>query len=148
MLFKKFLLALIFTTTIYSMETNMETQNFIQEFKTQDNVETTDSGLMYRLIEKGEGTINPKATQTVTVHYEGKLINGEVFDSSYQRGTPAKFGLNQVIPGWTEGVQLMHVGDVMEFVIPPQLAYGESGINGVIPGNSTLVFKVSLIDIH
>lgn len=126
----------------------MDTQSFLDDYKNQDNVQTTDSGIVYRLIEKGDGDVSPNPTQTVTVHYEGKLINGEVFDSSFKRGTPAKFGLNQVIPGWTEGLQLMHVGDTMELVIPPNLAYGAQGINGVIPGNSTLVFKVQLIDIQ
>ena len=126
----------------------MDTQAFLDDYKKQDNVQTTDSGIVYRLIEKGDGDVSPNPSQTVTVHYEGKLINGEVFDSSFKRGTPAKFGLNQVIPGWTEGLQLMHVGDTMELVIPPNLAYGEQGINGVIPGNSTLIFKVQLIDIQ
>ncbi|MEE2769587.1 MAG: FKBP-type peptidyl-prolyl cis-trans isomerase [Pseudomonadota bacterium] len=126
----------------------METQAFLDDYKKQEQVQTTPSGIVYRLIEKGEGKVSPNANQTVTVHYEGKLINGEVFDSSYQRGTPAKFGLNQVIPGWTEGLQLMHEGDTMELVIPPELAYGPQGINGVIPGNSTLVFKVNLIEIQ
>lgn len=126
----------------------MDTQAFLDDYKKQDNVQTTDSGIVYRLIEKGDSEVSPNPSQIVTVHYEGKLINGEVFDSSFKRGTPAKFGLNQVIPGWTEGLQLMHVGDTMELVIPPNLAYGAQGINGVIPGNSTLVFKVQLIDIH
>lgn len=126
----------------------MDTQAFIDDYKKQENVHTTDSGIVYRLIEKGSGDTSPTPNQTVTVHYEGKLTNGEVFDSSFKRGTPAKFGLNQVIRGWTEGLQLMHVGDTMELVIPPQLAYGPQGINGVIPGNSTLVFKVQLIDIQ
>ena len=138
----------LIASSICSMEINMDTQTFLDEYKKQDNVNTTDSGIVYRLIEKGDNDVSPTPDQTVTVHYEGKLINGEVFDSSFKRGTPAKFGLNQVIPGWTEGLQLMHVGDTMEIVIPPNLAYGPQGINGVIPGNSTLVFKVQLIDIH
>ena len=148
MQFKKTLMMLILSSSIGSTEINMDTQTYIEEYKKQDNVQTTSSGIVYKLIEKGDGDVSPNPAQTVTVHYEGKLINGEVFDSSFKRGTPARFGLNQVIPGWTEGLQLMHVGDTMELVIPPELAYGPQGINGVIPGNSTLVFKVQLIDIQ
>ena len=148
MQFKKTLMMLILSSSIGSTEINMDTQTYIEEYKKQENVQTTSTGIVYRLIEKGDGEVSPNPAQTVTVHYEGKLINGEVFDSSFKRGTPAKFGLNQVISGWTEGLQLMHVGDTMELVIPPELAYGAQGINGVIPGNSTLVFKVQLIDIQ
>ena len=148
MQFKKTLMMLILSSSIGSTEINMDTQAYIEEYKKHENVQTTSTGIVYRLIEKGDGEVSPNPAQTVTVHYEGKLINGEVFDSSFKRGTPAKFGLNQVISGWTEGLQLMHVGDTMELVIPPELAYGAQGINGVIPGNSTLVFKVQLIDIQ
>ena len=146
--YRKIFMMLIIASSICSTEINMDTQAFLDTYKKHDNVKTTESGISYRLIEKGDGDVSPNASQTVTVHYEGKLINDEVFDSSFKRGTPAKFGLNQVIPGWTEGLQLMHVGDTMELVIPPNLAYGPQGINGVIPGNSTLIFKVQLIDIH
>lgn len=130
-------------------ETNVsDNQTFFDQYNAQEGVKTTDSGLSYKVIQKGEGTVSPTPTQTVTVHYEGKLPNGQVFDSSYQRGTPAKFGLNQVISGWTEGLQLMHPGDVFELAIPSQLAYGQHGIPGVIPPNSALIFKVELLDIQ
>lgn len=130
-------------------ETNVsDNQTFFENYSAQDGVAHTDSGLYYKVIQKGDGSVSPTPTQTVTVHYEGKLPSGDVFDSSYKRGTPAKFGLNQVIAGWTEGLQLMHVGDVYELAIPSQLAYGPNGIPGVIPGNSPLIFKVELLDIQ
>lgn len=110
----------------------------------------TESGLLYRVIEEGEGE-RPDANDVVTCHYEGKLTNGSVFDSSYEGGEPIEFGLDRVIGGWTEGVQLMQVGAKYEFVIPPDLAYGEPGIRDrrtgqtVIPPNATLRFTVELM---
>jgi FKBP-type peptidyl-prolyl cis-trans isomerase len=108
----------------------------------------TESGLSYKIINKGSGKISPNANSTVTVHYTGKLEDGTIFDSSVQRGEPATFALNQVIPGWTEGVQLMVVGDKFEFTIPGKLAYGESGIPqaGIGP-NATLIFELELLEI-
>ena len=108
----------------------------------------TKSGLAYKVINKGSGDVNPTAESTVTVHYTGKLIDGTVFDSSVDRGEPATFPLNRVIPGWTEGVQLMVVGDKWTFIIPSNLAYGERGIPqaGIGP-NSTLIFEVELLEI-
>jgi len=108
---------------------------------------TTASGLQYQVLKHGTGTVSPKATDTVTVHYEGRLLNGTVFDSSIARGQPASFPLNQVIPGWTEGVQLMKVGDKFKFVIPANLAYGPNSPTPAIPPNSPLVFEVELISI-
>ena len=105
----------------------------------------TDSGLEYRVIRMGDGP-KPSATDTVEVHYEGRLENGEVFDSSYARGEKISFPLNQVIAGWTEGLQLMPVGSEFEFRIPPELAYGDMALPG-IPAGSTLIFKVELFDI-
>ena len=109
---------------------------------------TTASGLKYQVLKQGTGTKSPKATDTVKVHYHGTLLNGTVFDSSVERGQPISFGLNQVIAGWTEGLQLMHVGDKFKFEIPPNLAYGESSPSPKIPANSTLVFEVELLGIE
>jgi FKBP-type peptidyl-prolyl cis-trans isomerase len=113
----------------------------------KDGVKTTDSGLQYKVIEKGEGE-TPAATDEVTVHYEGTLIDGTVFDSSYKRGEPVTFPLNGVIPGWTEGVQLMKPGAKYEFAIPSDLAYGLTPRPGSPIGpNETLLFTVELIEV-
>jgi FKBP-type peptidyl-prolyl cis-trans isomerase len=109
---------------------------------------TTASGLKYQVLKHGDGTVSPKATDTVKVHYEGKLLNGTVFDSSIARGQPISFPLNGVIPGWTEGLQLMKVGDKFKFEIPPNLAYGEHSPSPAIPPNSTLIFEVELLGIE
>ena len=121
-------------------------QQVAAEKQAKDGYTTTASGLKYKVLKKGNGK-KPKATDTVKVHYEGKLTNGQVFDSSYQRGEPATFPLNRVIPGWTEGVQLMPEGSVYEFYIPYNLAYGENG-GGPIPPKSDLIFKVELIEVQ
>lgn len=122
-------------------------QAFLAENRENPDVEETASGLQYRVIEEGDGA-QPAATDRVTVHYRGTLIDGVEFDSSYARGEPATFGLNQVIPGWTEGVQLMQEGATYEFFIPAELAYGEEGRPGPIGPNSTLIFQVELIEVH
>lgn len=109
---------------------------------------TTASGLKYQVLKHGTGTVSPKATDTVTVNYVGTLLDGTVFDSSIARGQPATFPLNQVIPGWTEGLQLMKVGDKFKFVIPANLAYGAQSPSPAIPPNSTLVFEVELLSIQ
>ena len=128
-------------------ETELEKgEAFLKENAKKDGVKTTASGLQYKVLKEGEGK-SPKATDTVKVNYEGKLIDGKVFDSSYKRGEPIEFGLNQVIPGWTEGVQLMKEGATYEFTIPSKLAYGERGAGGEIPPNATLIFKVELIKV-
>ncbi len=120
---------------------------FRAEYAKQEGVTTTDSGLMYKALVKGEGEVNPKAEDSVQVHYKGTFIDGKEFDSSYSRNTPATFPLNGVIKGWTEGLQYMKAGDKFEFVIPPEIGYGAGG-SGSIPGNSTLVFEVELLEIN
>lgn len=123
-----------------------EGQAYLEENAMRDEVEVTESGLQYEVIREGQGD-RPAAEDLVEVHYEGTLINGEIFDSSYERGEPAVFPLNRVIPGWTEGVQLMREGAEYRFVIPADLAYGDRDVGGAIPPNSTLIFKVELISI-
>ena len=118
---------------------------FLAENKAKGNVTTTSSGLQYEILEGSDG-FSPLVSDTVVVHYEGRLISGEVFDSSRLRGEPAEFGLQQVIAGWTEGLQLMSVGDKYRFFIPPDLAYGAGGVPG-IPPNSVLIFEVELLKI-
>ena len=113
-----------------------------------NEVTTTASGLKYQVIKRGTGTVSPKASDTVKVHYHGTLLDGTVFDSSVERGEPTSFPLNRVIPGWTEGVQLMKVGDKFRFEIPPNLAYGPNSPTPKIPPNSTLVFEVELLGIE
>lgn len=124
-----------------------EGQAFLEANADREGVEVTDSGLQYRVIEAGDGA-RPDADDRVTVHYRGKLINGVEFDSSYAREEPATFGLGQVIPGWTEGLQLMREGAKYEFFIPSDLAYGEQGRPGPIGPNSTLIFEVELLEIQ
>ena len=121
-------------------------QEFLKKNAEEQGVTVTASGLQYKVIKDGEG--NPPGPHSrVKCHYEGRLIDGQVFDSSYRRGTPTVFGLDQVIPGWTEGLQLMKAGSKYEFYIPANLAYGEVGVPGVIPGNSALIFTVELLEI-
>jgi len=123
-----------------------EGAGFLEENGQREGVITTDSGLQYEVLESAEGA-KPKADDVVKVHYKGTLIDGTQFDSSYDRGQPAVFPLNRVIPGWTEGVQLMPVGSKYKFYIPYELAYGEQGA-GNIPPYSTLIFEVELLDIE
>jgi len=121
-------------------------KQFLEENKKNADVMETASGLQYVVEKEGEGT-SPAATDEVTVHYTGRLLDGTVFDSSVNRGEPATFPLNRVIPGWTEGVQLMKEGAKYTFFIPSDLAYGPQGIPGAIPPHSTLVFEVELIKV-
>lgn len=120
---------------------------FLEDNSGKEGVISTDSGLQYKVISKGEGDIHPTATSKVKVHYHGTLINGAVFDSSVAREKPISFGLNQVIKGWTEGVQLMVAGDKFRFYIPSNLAYGKRGM-GKIPAGSLLIFDIELIAIN
>ena len=121
--------------------------DFLNENKKKEGVVTLASGLQYKIIKMGTGP-KPKATDKVTVHYRGTLIDGTEFDNSYTRGEPATFGVNQVIKGWTEALQLMPVGSKWIIYLPPDLAYGEQGAGQVIEPNSTLIFEVELISIN
>ncbi|RTR34911.1 FKBP-type peptidyl-prolyl cis-trans isomerase [Shewanella atlantica] len=123
-----------------------ESKAFLDANKVKEGVVTTESGLQYEVMTPGTGD-KPSAEDTVEVHYVGTLTDGTEFDSSVARGEPAKFPLNRVIPGWTEGVQLMPVGAKYKFVIPAELAYGDRD-TGSIPANSTLVFEVELLSIE
>lgn len=127
-------------------ENKEKEEAFLKENAAKDGVQTTESGLQYKVIEDGTGD-SPSATDQVEVNYEGKLLDGTVFDSSYDRGEPATFGVNQVIPGWTEGLQLMKEGAKYEFYIPSELAYGQRGSGAKIAPGSTLMFTVELIDV-
>lgn len=119
---------------------------YLEQNGKREGVITTKSGLQYEVLTEGTGK-QPSATDKVRCHYEGRLLDGTVFDSSYKRGEPADFGLNQVIPGWTEGVQLMKEGAKYRFHIPYLLAYGEQGAPGAIPPYATLVFDVELVKV-
>lgn len=123
-----------------------EGEIFLAENGKKEGVVTLKSGLQYEVLREGNGK-KPKATDQVKCHYEGTLINGQVFDSSYKRNEPAVFPLNQVIPGWTEGLQLMQEGAKYRFYIPYILAYGESGAGGSIPPFATLIFDVELLEV-
>jgi len=120
--------------------------DFLAANKLKPGVIELPSGLQYEVITEGEG-IKPMATQKVTCHYHGTLIDGTVFDSSVKRGQPATFPLNAVIKGWTEGVQLMNTGSKWRFFIPPQLAYGDREVSAQIGPNSTLIFEVELLSV-
>ena len=124
-----------------------EGEAFLAENAKREGVIVTASGLQYEVLTAAEGK-KPKATDKVKVHYEGTLIDGTVFDSSYRRGEAISFGLNQVIKGWTEGVQLMSVGAKYKFFIPYNLAYGERGAGAQIPPYAALIFTVELLDIE
>ncbi len=122
-------------------------EEYLKSNAEMEGVTVTESGLQYSVITEADGA-TPQATDSVTVHYRGTLIDGTEFDSSYSRGEPATFQLNQVIPGWTEGVQLMSEGAKYKFVIPYQLAYGERGAGASIGPFETLIFEVELIKIN
>lgn len=125
-------------------EHKKEGSEFLAKNKKEKGVIELPSGLQYKVITEGKGP-KPKETDVVTVHYRGKLLDGTVFDASYDRGEPIEFPLNQVIKGWTEGVQLMSVGAKYEFYIPSDLAYGDRGAGETVPGGSTLIFEVELL---
>jgi FKBP-type peptidyl-prolyl cis-trans isomerase FkpA len=123
-------------------------EKFLAENAKKPTVKTTSSGLQYEVLTPGTGKTNPAASDNVTVHYKGTSLDGKEFDSSYSRGEPTSFPLNGVIPGWTEGVQLMTEGAKYRFYIPSNLAYGENGAGGSIGPNETLIFEVELIKIN
>ncbi|MEA4905719.1 MAG: FKBP-type peptidyl-prolyl cis-trans isomerase [Petrimonas sp.] len=122
-------------------------REFLEENKTKEGVVTLSSGLQYKILKEGSGP-KPKATEKVKCHYHGTLINGKVFDSSVERGQPAVFGVNQVIKGWVEALQLMSVGSKWKLYIPSELAYGSQGAGSSIEPNSTLIFDVELLGIE
>ncbi|KOF03060.1 hypothetical protein OB69_09160 [Roseivirga seohaensis subsp. aquiponti] len=122
-----------------------ESEAFLAENATKPGVQTTASGLQYKVIQEGTGA-SPKAEDTVTIHYTGKLLDGNVFDSSVG-GEPLTYPVGQFIQGWIEGLQLMKLGGKMELYIPSNLAYGERGISGAIPPNAALIFEIELLDI-
>ena len=122
-------------------------QAFLDENGERDAVVTLDSGLQYEVLGTGPEGASPAAADAVLAHYHGTLIDGSIFDSSVDRGEPAQFALSQVIPGWTEALQLMRVGDEWRLFIPPDLAYGESSPSPAIPPNSVLIFDVELLEI-
>ena len=124
-----------------------EGDKYRADFAKDKDVKTTKSGLLYKIENAGKGEAI-KATDTVKVHYTGKLPNGKVFDSSVERGQPVEFQLNQVIPGWTEGLQLVKKGGKIQLVIPPALGYGKQGAGASIPPNSTLIFDVEVLDVN
>ena len=124
-----------------------EGDKYRADFAKGKDVKTTKSGLLYKIENAGKGEAI-KATDTVKVHYTGKLPNGKVFDSSVERGQPVEFQLNQVIPGWTEGLQLVKKGGKIQLVIPPSLGYGKQGAGASIPPNSTLIFDVEVLDVN
>lgn len=127
---------------------NMEFgQAFLLENAKKEGVITTESGLQYKVLTEGTGTVHPSSTSKVKVHYHGTLTDGSIFDSSVDRGEPISFGLNQVIKGWTEGLQLMVEGQKVRLFIPSQLGYGKAG-SGPIPPASVLIFDVELLEIQ
>lgn len=129
------------------LKTNKEAaKKFLDENKSKEGIKTTASGLQYKVVKEGSGA-KPTASDTVKVHYRGTLLDGKEFDSSHKRNEPARFRVDQVIPGWTEALQLMNVGSSVELYIPPELAYGDRGAPPVIQPGSLLKFEVELLEI-
>jgi len=122
-------------------------KQYLDDNATKDGVTVTETGLQYRVLSRGESEVRPSASDVVSAHYEGRLIDGTIFDSSYRRGAPSDFPLNRVIAGWTEGLQYMAIGDKYEFTIPSDLGYGDRGAGADIPPGATLIFDVELVDI-
>jgi len=140
-------LTITFNEVNITMNNLEKGRQYLEENKNKHGVKTTTSGLQYQVIVEGSGS-KPSSSDTVTVHYTGRHIDGKVFDSSVERGTPATFPLSNVIPGWTEGVRLMGVGSKYKFFIPSELGYGANGAGGIIGPNEALIFDVELISIE
>mmetsp|Transcript_17952 Transcript_17952/g.26571 ORF Transcript_17952/g.26571 Transcript_17952/m.26571 type:complete len:251 (+) Transcript_17952:106-858(+) len=131
------------------LEPQEEGREFLARNAKKEGVITLDSGLQYKVLKKGSGAFHPTIDSSCSCHYEGRLISGKVFDSSYNRGSPTSFAPNQVIKGWTEAMQLMVEGDKFEMYVPPELAYGDAGTaTGSIPGGATLIFKMEILEIN
>ena len=130
-----------------NLELKKASEDFLAKNATKDSVVTLEDGLQYKILKKGNGPV-PKATDKVKVNYEGRLIDGTIFDSSYKRGEPAVFSVSKLIPGWSEILQIMPVGSVWEVYIPQDLAYGEKGAGKAIPPYAALIFKVELLGIE
>ena len=130
----------------YPVPSTLNQEEIMTNTASADTI-TTASGLQYRIITEGSGTENPAPSSIVTVHYSGKLTDGTEFDSSYKRNQPTSFPVNGVIRGWTEALQLMHVGDKWELTIPSDLAYGRQGAGNAIPPDAILIFEVELLEI-
>jgi len=137
----------VFTGNEHAAENRQAGIAFLAENGQKEDVTTTASGLQYKVLTKGEGSVHPTINSNVTVNYHGTLINGTIFDSSLDRGEPVTFDLNKVIPGWIEGVELMVSGDKYRFFIPSDLAYKDRSI-GKIPAGSLLIFDIELISIN
>lgn len=130
-----------------SEQNRQEGEAFLEKNKLEEGVTTLKSGLQYQVLQKGTGP-KPTPADVVSVHYRGSFTNGTIFDSSYERGKPQVFPLNRVIPGWSEALQLMHVGDKWKIAVPHYLAYGEAGFGNEIGPNTTLVFEMELLGIN
>jgi len=147
------IIVLVVMLSLVAAKTDMSKYNtrvgkkYLEENANKEGVIVLPSGLQYKVLNKGTGSTKPKSTDQVKVHYRGTLTTGKEFDSSYKRGQPATFGVNGVIKGWTEALQLMVVGDIWELTIPSELAYGERGAGADIGPSSTLIFKVELLEI-
>merc|ERR1712230_334018 len=141
------LIILLFAICTVAVATNEAGKKFLEENKAKEGVVTLPSGLQYKILKKGSGAHHPTVDSSCECHYEGTLIDGTEFDSSYKRGSPTSFAPNQVIKGWTEAMQLMVEGDKFEMYIPSDLAYGESGSPPKIPGGSALVFRMEILKI-
>merc|ERR1711907_379837 len=138
---------LLIVIAAFASATNEAGTKYLEENKKKDGVVTLPSGLQYKVLRKGSGAHHPTVDSPCECHYEGTLIDGTEFDSSYKRGSPTTFAPNQVIKGWTEAMQLMVEGDKWEMYIPSDLAYGESGSPPKIPGGSALIFRMEIIKI-